>query len=54
MSFIPDQKRQAQEAIFTQKSKGILDLPLVFNNNNNNNNNNALQSTSQKQTKYVK
>ena len=38
MSFNADPKKQAQEIIFSQKSKTIPHPPLVFNNNNNNNN----------------
>ena len=37
MSFNADPKKQAQEIIFSQKSKTIPHPPLVFNNNNNNN-----------------
>ena len=42
MSFNPDPKKQAQEVIFSRKSKAISHLPLVFNNNN------VIQTTSQK------
>ena len=38
----PDPKKQAQEVIFSRKSKVILHPPLVFNNNN------VIQTTSQK------
>ena len=34
MSFTPDLKKQAQEVIFSQKSKPILHPPPVLNNNN--------------------
>ena len=34
MSFNPDPKKQAQEVIFSRKSKATLHSPLVFNNNN--------------------
>ena len=34
MSFNPDPKKQAQEVIFSQKSKATSHPPLVFNNNN--------------------
>ena len=34
MSFNPDPKKQAQEVIFSRKSKATSHLPLVFNNNN--------------------
>ena len=34
MSFNPDTKKQAQEVIFSRKSKAISHPPLVFNNNN--------------------
>ena len=40
--FNPDPKKQAQEVIFSRKSKAISHLPLVFNNNN------VIQTTSQK------
>ena len=43
MSFNPDPKKQAQEAIFCRKSKAISHPPVVFNNNNN-----VIQTTSQK------
>ena len=43
MSFSPDSKKQAQEVIFSRKSKAISHLPLVFNNNNN-----VIQTTNQK------
>ena len=42
MSFNPDPKKQAQEVIFSRKSKAILHPPLVFNNNN------VIQTASQK------
>ena len=42
MSFNPDPKKQAQEVIFSRKSKAISHPPLVFNNNN------VIQTTSQK------
>ena len=42
MSFNPDPKKQAQEVIFSRKSKAILHPPLVLNNNN------VIQTTSQK------
>ena len=42
MSLNPDPKKQAQEVIFSPKSKAILHPPLVFNNNN------IIQNTSQK------
>ena len=42
MSFNPDPKKQAQEVIFSRKSKAILHPLLVFNNNN------VIQTTSQK------
>ena len=42
MSFNPDPKKQAQEVIFSRKSKAISHPPLVFNNNN------VMQTTSQK------
>ena len=42
MSFNPDPKKQAQEVIFSRKSKAILHPPLVFNNNN------VIQATSPK------
>ena len=42
MSFNPDSKKQAQEVIFSRKSKGISHPPLVFNNNI------VIQTTSQK------
>ena len=35
MGFNPDPKKQAQEVIFSQKSKATSHPPLVFNNNNN-------------------
>ena len=34
MSFNPDPKKQAQEVIFSRKSKATSHPPLVFNNNN--------------------
>ena len=34
MCFKPDHKKQAQEVIFSRKSKAISHPPLVFNNNN--------------------
>ena len=34
MGFNPDPKKQAQEVIFSRKSKAISHPPLVFNNNN--------------------
>ena len=34
MSFNPDLSKQAQEVIFSRKSKRSTHLPLVFNNNN--------------------
>ena len=34
MIFNPDPKKQAQEVIFSPKSKAMLHPPLVFNNNN--------------------
>ena len=37
MSFNPDPKKQAQEVIFSQKSKAISHPPLVFNNKCNSN-----------------
>ena len=43
MSFNPDPKKQAQEVIFSLKSKATS----LFNNNNNNNNN-VMQATYQK------
>ena len=42
MIFNPDPKKQAQEVIFSPKSKAILHPPLVFNNNN------VIQTTSPK------
>ena len=42
MSLNPDPKKQAQEVIFSPKSKAILHPPLVFNNNN------IIQTASQK------
>ena len=42
MSFNPDSKKQAQEVIFSRKSKAISHLPLVFKNNN------VIQTTNQK------
>ena len=42
MSLNLDPKKQAQEVIFSPKSKAILHPPLVFNNNN------IIQNTSQK------
>ena len=42
MSFDPDPKKQAQEVIFSRKSKAISHPPLVFNNNK------VIQTTSQK------
>ena len=42
MSFNPNPKKQAQEVIFSRKSKAISHPPLVFNNNN------VIQTTSQK------
>ena len=42
MSFNPDPKKQAQEVIFSRKSKAMSHPPLVFNINN------VIQSTSQK------
>ena len=45
LSLNPDPKKQAQEVIFSPKSKAILHPPLVFNNNNNNN---IIQTESQK------
>ena len=42
MSFNPDPKKQAQEVIFSRKSKAISHSPLLFNNNN------VIQTTSQK------
>ena len=42
MSFNPDPKKQAQEVIFSRKSKAISHPPVVFNNNN------VIQTTSQK------
>ena len=42
MNFNPDPKKQAQEVIFSRKSKAISHPPLVFNNNN------VIQTTSQK------
>ena len=36
MRFNQDPKKQAQEVIFSEKSKAILHHSLVFNNNNNN------------------
>ena len=42
MNFKPDPKKQAQEIIFSRKSKAISHPPLVFNNNN------VIQTTSQK------
>ena len=41
-SFNPDPKKQAQEVIFSQKSKAILHPPLEFNNND------VIQATSHK------
>ena len=46
MSFNPDPKKQAQEVIFSQKSKAISYPPLVFNNN-------VIQTTSQKHLSIV-
>ena len=43
MGFNPDPKKQAQEVIFSRKSKAISHPPLVFNNNNN-----VIQTTSPK------
>ena len=42
MSFNPDPKKQAQEVIFSRKSKATSHPPLVFNNNN------VMQAASQK------
>ena len=42
MIFTPDPKKQAQEVIFSQKSKAILHPPLEFNNND------VIQATSHK------
>ena len=42
MSFNPDPKKQAQEVIFSRKSKAMSHPPLVFNNNN------VIETTSQK------
>ena len=42
MSFNPDPKKQAQEVIFSRKSKAASHPPLVFNNNN------LMQATSHK------
>ena len=41
-SFNPDPKKQAEEVIFSRKSKAMSHPPLVFNNNN------VIQTTSQK------
>ena len=38
MAFNPDPKKQAQDVIFSRKSRVILHPSQVFNNNNNNNN----------------
>ena len=47
MSFNPDLKKQAQEVIFSRKSKAISHPPLVFNNNN------VIQTTSQKHLRII-
>ena len=47
MSFNPDPKKQAQEVIFSRKSKAMSHPPLVFNNNN------VIQSTSQKHLSII-
>ena len=47
MSFNTDHKKQAQEVIFSRKSKAILHPPLVFNNNN------VIQTTSQKDLSII-
>ena len=48
MAFNPDPKKQAQDVIFSRKSRVILHPSQVFNNNNNNNNNNVIKAANQK------
>ena len=47
MCFKPDHKKQAQEVIFSRKSKAISHPPLVFNNNN------VIQTISQKHRSII-
>ena len=47
MSFNPESSKQAQEVIFSRKSKGPTHPPLVFNNNN------VSQSFSQKHLSVI-